>query len=220
MSSPSHHLPPDLLLEYAAGSADEARALFVATHLSWCGACRADLRDLEEAGGALLEQIEPEGGPDGFEALLDRLDEPAPVAAPPAVEVAPLPDGRPIPEPLRSYVARATGGWKTLIPGVAAELELPVGVDGIPARITRVRAGFGVPRHGHSGNELNLVLCGGYHDAGEGFKPGDVSERGEEDVHEIHIDPGEPCYILAVNAGRMVPRGLRSWLLVKLAGGY
>ena len=55
-----HHISDALLLEYASGSLEESWSLAVATHLALCPHCRARLRLMEAAGGALMEEAEPE----------------------------------------------------------------------------------------------------------------------------------------------------------------
>lgn len=54
-----HHLPEELLAEYAAGAAPEPLALFVASHLSMSDVCHDSSSDLEAVGGALLASLEP-----------------------------------------------------------------------------------------------------------------------------------------------------------------
>ena len=44
---PSHHLPDELLLGYAAGALEEAEALLVASHASLCPRCARRVDELE-----------------------------------------------------------------------------------------------------------------------------------------------------------------------------
>ena len=209
----------DLLLAYTTGALSEAESLLIATHLALCPEARDQVQLLEALGGVLLAQLDRQPPQDAADptlaALLGRLDAPRP-SAPPAP--APLPDAElaALPQPLRGYAARG-GRWKTVVPGMVHQIVLPVaGWSGAPVRLTRVRGGFRVPQHTHRGRELNLVLTGGFHDRGQPFGPGDVADNDEADTHELLIDPGEDCIILAVNEAPLVPVGLSariaSWL--------
>src|SRR5690242_15759860 len=95
----AHHPPDELLLEYAAGTSDEATALVLATHLALCPVCRRTVAEAEALGGSLLEES-PEFSlaPDALKTMLSRLDEP--VAQQPAAVRSPSN----VPEPLRSYI--------------------------------------------------------------------------------------------------------------------
>ena len=50
-----HHLSEPLLMAYAAGQLPEAFGLVVATHLSLCDDCRAQVDTFDAVGGAILE---------------------------------------------------------------------------------------------------------------------------------------------------------------------
>jgi putative transcriptional regulator len=207
--TPRWHPPEELLFEYATGTAAAAVELFVATHLALCPACRGDVDDLEALGGMLLE------GTDGVDAPLpDLADLPDRAVVPPAAAEGALW----IPEPLRSLVGEPS--WSSVVPGLVWELELPFGLGGTPARLTRARAGFRVPQHTHKGLELNLVLAGGFHDADDGFGRGDVAANDESRTHSIEMDRGEDCVLLVVNEHPLVPVGLWSGLLSVVSGRF
>ena len=54
-----HHLSKELLLAYSAGQLEEGFSLAIATHISMCDQCRAELESLEAMGGAVFENLEP-----------------------------------------------------------------------------------------------------------------------------------------------------------------
>ena len=85
-------------------------------------------------------------------------------------------------------------------------------------RLLRVRGGFYVPNHSHRGMELNMVLCGGYHDQRVGFERGEVQFADDSVTHDLHIDPGEACVILSVKESVLVPVGVRAKLVSWLFG--
>lgn len=216
--TPRHHIPDDLLVGYAAGTLSEAVSLLVASHLALCPDCRSRCARLESIGGAVLESVTPAAvSPDALSTMLAMLDTPAPPPPPRPVLPAAFADLN-LPGPLRDYVARSgQTDWDTLVPGTLHQVTLPVSINDTPVRLTRMRGGFKVPQHTHTGRELNLVLTGGFHDRGEGFGPGDISDRGTDVTHALHIDPGEPCVLLAVNTHPLVPVGalanIAKWLV-------
>ena len=217
--APRHHIPDDLLLGHAAGGLGEAESLLVATHLTMCAACRAQSAALDAWGGAMLEEVSPQSVPaELLASTLSQLDAPIPPPPPPRAlppELAALP----LPEPLRSCVAAAEQQrWKMLLPGLVYQLTLPVSWGSTPVRLTRVRGGFKVPPHTHTGRELSLVLAGGFHDRGQGYAPGDITDWDEQVTHALHIDPGEDCLILAVNEAPLVPVGLSSKVVSWITG--
>ena len=55
-----HHLPEELLFDYTANRVDEPLALLVASHLAMCAHCARQQRKLDELGGALLSELEPD----------------------------------------------------------------------------------------------------------------------------------------------------------------
>lgn len=215
------HPDDALLAAYSAGTLAHAQDFLVACHLSRCPQCRDQVALLDEIGGLLLDLGDTTpSAEDALLSILGRLDD-EPTAEPAPREAAPLPPellALDLPEPLRSTLARSgVTQWATVVPGFVHQITLPIPWEGEPVRLTRVRGGFRVPRHTHRGRELNLVLAGGFRDPSGGYGPGDVAENDDSVTHELAIDPGEDCIILAVNESPLVPVGLTarvaSWLV-------
>lgn len=212
MTTPTHHPGDTLLIDYAGGALGEAVSLAVATHLALCPGCRRQVAEMEAVGGALLEEIEPEAvAPSCLEAVLARLDEPAP--PPPLPPRAPHPSrphpsrssGTPlIPEPLRRYVGDDLSRlpWKTLMRGMdCAEIPLFGRSNGrAHARLMRMKGGVGPPHHTHRGIELTLVLDGGFTDVLGQFGRGDLSVA-DGSVRHRPVADEEGCLCLAVTDG-------------------
>ena len=71
----THHPPDDTVLRYANGTLPEAPAIVVATHLSFCPACRHRMEAYEMLGGSMLENVAPAAlSPDALTATLAKLD--------------------------------------------------------------------------------------------------------------------------------------------------
>ncbi len=192
----SRHIPSDMLVAYAAGSLAEGWSLAVATHLSLCAPCRAELAEASALGGAMLEAAEPVALSNmSLTEALARID---------AVPVEPR-RARPvrtdtvIPEPLLSYVGGDVDqlGWKK-IGSSGFQLPIQTGDRETSVRLLRIRAGQPVPEHGHRGPELTLVLAGSLVDGDTRFVRGEVEMADEEIEHEPRAGEGEDCICLAV----------------------
>ena len=199
-----HHIGEDTLLAYASGSADEATALLVATHVTLCPGCRGALADAEAIGGALLEgEAESALAGDAWQRVLGRLDqEPSPPVVPPVAGL--------IPAPLCAYLGTADPAaleWRWIGPGVRG-VRIPVRGGRSRAILLRIGAGRRMPAHGHGGNELSLVLAGGYLDETGQYLRGDVQEATPEVRHQPTVDQDGPCLCLHISDA---PLRFRAW---------
>lgn len=219
---PEHHLPHEVLVEYAAGASDPGHALIVACHLTLCPVCRREVAELEMLGGALvgaMDESAPASPEPDVEALvratLGATSFDAPTPSPVVV-----PDDPVFPRPLVEVVGTlADLKWRTPYPGVDVfEFDLP-GAE-TTLRMTRVKPGYGVPTHTHEGLEMDLVLAGGLHDRTRDreFERGDIQSADPEVTHELKVLPGEPCIVLTSNLGGIKPVGLKSRMAYRWLG--
>jgi len=194
----SHHIPDEMLVAYAAGSASEAWSLIIATHLSLCGDCRTVVSNTEKVGGEFLESLVPEElASDAFELLMEMIDgqmEQDEASAEPVTQVPSV-----LPEPLRSYVGSDLHAlkWRRLGKGA---FHIPIATKGgkAQARLLKVPAGQPVPMHGHNGEELTLVLAGSFSTYQGEFRRGDI-ETADDDVEHMPVaGAAEDCICLAV----------------------
>ncbi|HEX6241693.1 MAG TPA: hypothetical protein VFZ61_12385, partial [Polyangiales bacterium] len=200
--TPSHHLPDELLLAYAAGALEEAEALLVASHASLCPRCAKKVEELERMGGALLSSSQPDPVSDDLLARTLAMLDAVPRALPPEPVRDPV-----LPAPL----ARLTGpfdqiAWSQSLANTET-LELALQLGGVPVRLRRFQPGTRIPKHTHRAPEFDLILTGGVTDDRDGrhFVRGDVSANDERDAHSLTIDLGEPCVALSVHAARVRP---------------
>ncbi|MGH6870048.1 MAG: ChrR family anti-sigma-E factor, partial [Rhizomicrobium sp.] len=159
--SATHHPQDELLLAHATGAADEALSLIVATHLALCPLCRAKVARMEALGGTVLDELAPAPVSDGaLKSVLAHLDD-TPLPRP-----APRADAQPslAPEPLRSYLGGDLDrvAWRNISFGISFHDLFRRG--GTRARLIRSRPGRSVGLHSHHGEELTLVLTGGFTD--------------------------------------------------------
>ncbi len=184
-----HHLSDSMMIAYAAGTLPEAFSLVVATHVSMCDDCRAQLGAFEAVGGAVLSSEPCAMAAGSLAATLARLE------APEAIR-PPKPRGF-FAGPLADYVGGdlETVRWKSLGNGVRQAI-LPTS-KGASARLLYIPAGQAVPDHGHRGTELTLVLQGAFRDDTDRFGVGDLEVATEELEHTPIAEEGEPCICLA-----------------------
>ncbi len=213
---PSHHPEESALLDYAAGTSSEAAGLMIASHLALCPACRADVTRLEALGGAMIDDLAPTPMETAnLGDLLNRLDaldttpEPAPVPAKPMSQSALL-----LPQPLRSYVGDADAlPWRKLGGGVD-EVELAHAAGkGEHLRLLRIKAGGTVPRHTHAGNEMVMVLSGGFTDASGHYLRGDIGVSDALIDHTPVADADADCICLSFTDAPLRFTGPFGWLI-------
>lgn len=199
-----HHLSDQLLMGYAAGQLPEAFSLVVATHVSLCDECRAQLASFDAVGGALIEETDEIAMAEGALAAslarietLDRKSQPAPRRS-----------AGVFPAPLAEYVGGdlSTVRWRRVGGGVRQAI-LPTGKDAT-ARLLYIPAGTAVPDHGHRGLELTLVLQGAFSDETDRFGRGDVEIADEDLEHTPVAMAGQDCICLAATDAPLKFRGL------------
>ena len=213
--NPHFHVEDDLLMSYAAGALAEPMQVLVATHLALCPQCRAKVEGYEAVGGAMLEDLD--------DAPLDRSVKDAVMARLDTFEdaaAAPEPEPRVIdmrvPQPLRSYLKGGLDDLAWRPRGPVDEVRLMTEHAGYTSRLFRIKAGRAMPKHTHEGNELTLVLAGGFSDGGDHFLRGDVATADHNVDHRPVADPGEDCYCLAVHDAPLRLTGSFSAVLNRL----
>ena len=212
----TYHPADELLLTYAAGTADEGTSLVLATHLALCPVCRKTVAEAEAAGGVLLESTPPSAlSANAAQSVMSRLD----AATPLPRSLKPNFSGTTrVPEPLRSYIGPDFDAveWKKITSGLSFK---PLHQQGpVRAVLIRSKAGSGVYEHTHRGEELTLVLTGGFTDPSGHYQRGDFQGTSPEIHHALVADEGEDCIVLAMTNAPVKFRNPVVGLLAKLFG--
>ena len=220
-----HHISDEMLFAYASGSTSPQFDVVLATHLTFCPACRARLAQMEDLAGGLLEATAPESPePASLDAVMARLD-----GAEKVTEPGPLAAGRPageagrtdVPAPLAALLpARSLDGlsWQALVPGVKRFPLRQPGAQGDKLELLRIAPGTTIPEHSHSGGELTLILGGSYTDEFGRFQRGDIADLDEQVTHQPIADSGEDCICLIAAEGQLRFKGLLPRLLQPFIG--
>lgn len=208
----THHPPDDTVLRYANGTLPEAPAIVVATHLSFCAACRHRMETYEMLGGSMLETVAPATlSPDALAATLAKLDtvtngggagtngNPGPRNRPD------LPSGMAWPQPLRHY---DIPGWRFVLPGVKWTALSLTGPEAGQLLLVRGVPGAKLPSHGHDGTEYTCVLTGSFSDSSGTYTVGDLIEATEDHDHQPIVGSESECVCVIAIEGHLRLHGL------------
>jgi len=216
-----HHPSDDILLAYTSGSLDEASSMLIATHLALCPQCRVTLNSMEMLGGELFEDTSPvEIASDSFEKVIARIDS-GTESQDLSEQVLESGDDKDVtlPRPLRDYVKNGLSQLKWRWMGRGAHCaSVPMTSKGPKAKLLRISPGTKMPQHGHSGEELTMVLAGGYSDASGSYRRGDVEVADGGMVHQPVADSGEDCICLVVTNGYLRPTSILARLAQPIMG--
>ncbi len=212
---PTHHPDEDLLLAYAAGGLSSTSNLVIATHLTFCPACRKAVAACERVGGALMANMPADELPqDLLPQTLARLGRHTQVQnslAQNSQQQKSTP-ASPWPAPLAQILAGRDVRWRRRLPGLE-DFDLPIAHPFGTAKLLRIKAGAAMPHHTHEGRELTLVLQGGFHDRGQFYGVGDISCTNSDVQHHPTADEDADCICLAVTTGKLRLTGFIGTLL-------
>ena len=203
-SIPIHHPGDEVLMDYALGTLPEIWSVAVATHLALCPDCRGMTGRLEHLGGALLAAAAPV-------PLQCGMPEPAEVPAADSLPAPPIAMSDPlVPRPLRDYLPATVDRlpWQRLMSGVE-EFRLAANGAGGRASLLRIGPGRAIPQHTHRGEEMTLVLAGGYTDRLGAFRRGDFSATDASIEHRPVAMMDAACICLVATDA---PVRLTGWL--------
>ncbi len=215
-----HHPDWATLMSCAAGSQPEALAAVMASHLSVCKTCEAEVAKMERVGVALFDAILPT--PMSRQAPIaaaraqipgDRMDDIEVISSNrlPASEV---------PYALQAIVGDDLDSlpWKRLGPGLwHYPIKLSENAKG-DLRLIKVGPGHALPDHGHGGEELTLVLRGSYQDCTGHYGVGDVADLADDIEHAPVADPKDGCICLIASERPAKFKSLLARMMQPIAG--
>lgn len=196
-----------LLIDYANGTLPLALEVLVESHISMNPASAKSIRMLLQLGGALLENSEPISLSEGsFEKLMAEID--SGVDKDQEIYTNVVNDNNSLPLPLRNYAQDISSpkNWKRIGIGLS-EQAINFGDNFGSTKLYKIAPGYSVPSHSHDGNEVTLVLSGGFTDEYGTYGPGDISIQETGAVHKPVADEDGECIVLAVNEGPIVLTG-------------
>jgi putative transcriptional regulator len=198
----THHPQLDLLTEHAAGALPLAQAACVGAHLNYCESCARSVAQLQQVGAALFNAADAEPVGDAMlDRVLARLDEEPPLQYQPQQaqqsESGAELNGTP------ALLQRLLQGdfsdlpWRRVTDALRTTL-IRTGDPQFEFSLLHIAAGGEIPAHDHRGQEMTLVLQGGFSDQNGSYHAGDFIFRQPGDRHAPRAFEGEDCICLAV----------------------
>jgi putative transcriptional regulator len=207
--------PVDALLgAYAAGTLSPPLHVLVASHLEMSARNRSFVSALEHAGADAMMDA-------GNAPLRNRDQSLAAIFADARIgEVAatPRPVDPVLPQALRDYLGVSSDEikWRFRLPGVKEHrVETSSGGEAV---LYWIKAGRKMPSHTHGGQEVTLLLQGGFSDEHGHFKRGDIAVADDDVDHSPVADKGVDCLCFAVTDAPLKLTGPVMGLLRRVFG--
>ncbi|BFM06271.1 ChrR family anti-sigma-E factor [Halioxenophilus aromaticivorans] len=197
-----HHPDSTLLAEYAAGSMSVGQSMGIAVHLHFCEQCRAQVRALNQLGGAMLDTQTPPATVEAnaLDKIFNRIDGEAP---PPVSKPAPAASTSPrLKKTMPPLVAKLIGNpaelkWQRLSPSMKMT-NLATGQSRCQVSLIKIAAGGRVLEHDHNGNEFTIVLKGAFSDHHGVYQAGDFLHNQPGEVHTPSATADTDCLCFTV----------------------
>ncbi|WP_439543928.1 ChrR family anti-sigma-E factor [Hyphomicrobium sp.] len=217
-----HHPDFASLMGCAAGSQPEAFAAVIASHLSVCAECRAEVGRMEQIGVALFDALPPADVVSSAPVVAMRAGEAETgvIEEPRAARTGGDGPRGDIPGPLVAVLGARLDdlAWSWKAPGIwTHSVPLSVHADG-ELMLIKVAPGKKMPEHGHAGQELTIILRGSYTDKLGTFGVGDVADLDSDVEHTPIACPKEGCICLSAKDGKLRFTGSVARLLQPLIG--
>lgn len=203
-----HHVPNDMLAQFAQGLLPASLAAAVSIHTDMCTQCRQQVIALQQAQTEQLCNFElaaPDSGIDDigfgdvdFDLMLDKItaDESRDyVQDKPEVKVQLGDIDFKLPKALQSMAVNKAVGFGKI---TRAKIELEEGA--IHTHLLRMGAGGEVPEHTHQGFEVTLLLQGTFADEMGEYGPGDFIMLDAEYTHTPVSSQGCVCLTVVSDA--------------------
>jgi putative transcriptional regulator len=192
-----HHPDHNLLAEYAAGTLHTAQAVAISAHLHFCTKCQQEVQRLEQIGGAMIEDLQPQALTEqSFDDLINAIEKAEKVKQ----HVKPKSQAQPMSSSLPNVVTKLINqeDLKWFKTGALKTAPLTVGQIDHEVSLQEIRAGAKVPKHDHGGVEMTVVLEGSFSDKDGIYQAGDFILKQPGEVHQPVSARNQDCLCLSV----------------------
>lgn len=203
------HPSTELLSAYAAGNLSLSQSLCVAAHVENCVHCQLAVGKLQNLAAHYFEEqatnnIEVSDTlRESVFSSLDKADTREAIQTQTEIQHPELP--RCINKMLPNDFSELK--WEKVNRNVTAA-KLFTDTSGELVQLYRVKAGKSAGKHGHKGEEINVVLCGSFTDNGMTYKKGDFAYSNHDIEHEPVASSEQDCICLTVTTAPVKVSGM------------
>jgi putative transcriptional regulator len=206
------HPGSDQLIEFSSGSCSSAMSIAISTHLHFCSLCRLQVNENEATAAVLFEQQAAASvDTDSFKRLMARIQTSpeAPVEAMPKKAKA----GR-----FPAVIEKLINGnieslnWQKPVKNLRVS-HLMKDESGLILGLHHMKSGGRVPHHTHRGNEISIVVEGGFSDEMGSYGPGDFIHLTGEHNHSPQADADGDCWLVSVVEAPVKLTGPLGWIV-------
>jgi putative transcriptional regulator len=205
------HPSNDQLIEFSSGSCSSAMSIALSTHLHFCNECCMKVSENEAAAAVLFEKqdaIKVES--DSFTKLMNRIQNEVPV---PVVAEQPKQDTR-FPKVISKLIDGDTESldWEKPMKNLRVS-RLLTDETGLILGLHHMKSGSRVPHHSHQGNEISIVVEGGFSDELGSYGPGDFIHLSSDHQHSPQADADGDCWLVSLVEAPVKLTGPLGWVV-------
>ncbi len=220
MSYIENHPTSEMLLNYAMGNTKEAESLIIASHITYCSKCKAEVAKYESMGGFYLNNHEELNVSKSlWDNLLNKVDGLEQEETPPAnyvdhkVRTGLCNESIRIPSFLHNYLEHSdTKNWNSTINNVKY-FNLKFADDTYKGKMLEIPPGRSMPKHSHEGLEATMVFHGGYSDESGNYHTGDIVICNGDEAHSPISSKDTGCLCLVIYSGSLKFKGILGSIL-------
>ena len=196
-SQPKHHPDESILMDLSSGSLSEGVSALIEAHLSSCQKCSEIKYYFDSLGGELLNEITPVKMKNNLVEKITSEDE----ARKNLSDFEKSPDTL-IPTSLNKWIKDGLSNLQWIKRGKGLE-EFAVKINNTidTLLLYRIQAGKALPKHSHEGEEVTLVLSGGFSDEHGHYLPYDIVFADKNITHTPVADDDGECIVAVVKNG-------------------
>lgn len=196
MTKITYHPDIELVKRYACGDLTGGVALLVAAHIEMCPHCQKHQAEFEQsfADEAFAAQSDNASLDGMLSQMLDTLPEVPEPAAKPQLPPLTLEQQRfVLPRVLANQIHKVSG-WSAQL-GKLHQARLELGDHSL--QLIHMAKNSSVPAHTHKGQEVTLVLHGGFSDEQGDYFAGDFIALDQRHQHQPFTDDDEDCLVIS-----------------------
>ncbi len=194
-----YHPDARFISDFSAGSLPMSQALCVSAHLHYCDDCKKKVAQLTDLGAVLFDKITPINLEQDFSTLMQHIDSlPETTIQINTETIASSTSRSSLPAALNKITNSNLDSldWRKINKNFRYS-ELNIGDPLRETSLFNIKSGGNIPRHRHMGDEITVVLKGGFSDQDDHYEVGDFIVRTRGEIHTPVATQDKDCLCLS-----------------------